>query len=115
METTDGKRKKNSEALVETLYTKKAGKPALMPKSLKMKYSMRQKRIQRKKRRKKRKRIKKPSHYKLVCISLYLKDIEKLEAHVRFLKGRGYTKASKSQIIRFAIDRVPIIDMPRAI
>jgi len=109
METTDGKRKKNSEALVETLYTKKAGKPALMPKSLKMKYSMRQKRMQRKKRRKKRKRIKKPSHYKLVCISLYLEDIKKLE------EGRGYTKASKSQIIRFAIDRVPIIDMPRAI
>lgn len=86
--------------LVETLYSRKLD-PVMIPKGFFIK-----------KRRKGRSR-RKPSHYKIVCISLYRRDIERLEKHVRLLKSRGYTKANKSQIIRFAIDKVAIEQMPR--
>ena len=59
-------------------------------------------------------RRKRPKHYKLVCISLYNHDIEKLEGHVQALKKKGHTKANKSQVIRFAIDKVPVVKMPKA-
>jgi hypothetical protein len=55
----------------------------------------------------------KPAHYKVVSISLYLEDIARLEALVAELKRRGYTKANKSQLIRFALDTVDIDAMPR--
>lgn len=55
----------------------------------------------------------KPTHYKVVSISLYLEDIERLEELVAELKRRGYTKANKSQLIRFALDTVDIDAMPR--
>jgi hypothetical protein len=57
----------------------------------------------------------KPTHYKVVCISLYTKDIEELEAKVAELKRRGYTKANKSQLIRFALSQVDIDKLPPAI
>lgn len=56
----------------------------------------------------------KPTHYKVVSISLYNEDIERLEALVAELKRRGYTKANKSQLIRFALDTVDIDQMPRS-
>ena len=54
----------------------------------------------------------KPTHYKVICISLYTKDIENLEAKVAELKRRGYTKANKSQLIRFALSQVDIDKLP---
>ncbi len=54
----------------------------------------------------------KPSHYKVICISLYNKDIEKLESTVAELKRRGYTKANKSQLIRLALSQVDIDKLP---
>jgi hypothetical protein len=54
----------------------------------------------------------KPTHYKVVCISLYTKDIENLEAKVAELKRRGHTKANKSQLIRFALSQVDIDKLP---
>ena len=50
----------------------------------------------------------KPTHYKVICISMYTKDIENLEAKVAELKRRGHTKANKSQLIRFALSQVDI-------
>ena len=50
----------------------------------------------------------KPTHYKVICISMYTKDIEELEEKVAELKRRGYTKANKSQLIRFALSQVDI-------
>ena len=50
----------------------------------------------------------KPTHYKVICISMYTKDIEELEAKVAELKRRGHTKANKSQLIRFALSQVDI-------
>jgi hypothetical protein len=50
----------------------------------------------------------KPSHYKVICISMYIKDIENLEAKVAELKRRGHTKANKSQLIRMALTEIDI-------
>jgi len=53
-----------------------------------------------------------PTHYKVVCISLYTKDIEAMEATVAELKRRGYTKANKSQLIRYALHQLDIDKLP---
>ena len=45
----------------------------------------------------------KPQHYKIVSISLYLEDIQRLEQLVAALKKRGNYKANKSQVIREAL------------
>ncbi len=55
----------------------------------------------------------KPTHYKIVCISLYSEDIERLNELVAELKRRGHTKASKSGLIRYALDTVDIGTMPK--
>jgi hypothetical protein len=54
------------------------------------------------------KRDAKPSHYKVICISMYTRDIEELEAKVAELKRRGWTKASKSQLIRLALSQIDL-------
>ncbi|HEY3357158.1 MAG TPA: hypothetical protein VGQ83_28165 [Polyangia bacterium] len=56
----------------------------------------------------------KPSHYKIVCISLYNEDIARLEELVAELRRRGFSKANKSQLIRFALDTVDLDKMPKA-
>ncbi len=55
----------------------------------------------------------KPTHYKIVCISLYNEDISRLEGMVTELKKRGHTKANKSALIRFALDHVDLEKMPK--
>jgi hypothetical protein len=55
----------------------------------------------------------KPTHYKIVCISLYTEDIAQLEGLVAELKRRGHTKANKSAVIRYALDTVDIDKMPK--
>jgi hypothetical protein len=50
----------------------------------------------------------KPTHYKVICISMYTRDIEELEAKVAELKRRGWTKASKSQLIRLALAQLDL-------
>jgi hypothetical protein len=55
----------------------------------------------------------KPTHYKVVCISLYNEDIENLERMVAELKSRGHTKANKSQLIRAALAQVDLAKIPK--
>lgn len=55
----------------------------------------------------------KPTHYKVVCISLYNEDIENLERMVAELKRRGHTKANKSQLIRAALSQVDLAKIPK--
>ncbi len=55
----------------------------------------------------------KPTHYKIVCISLYTEDIQHLEELVAELKKRGHTKANKSAVIRYALGAVDITKMPK--
>jgi hypothetical protein len=50
----------------------------------------------------------KPTHYKVICISMYTTDIERLEEKVAELKRRGYTKANKSQLIRMALNLIDL-------
>ncbi len=54
----------------------------------------------------------KPQHYKIMSISMYTEDIERLEEMVRELKRRGHYKANKSQLIRHALSRVNLDEVP---
>ena len=55
----------------------------------------------------------KPTHYKVVSISLYNEDIERIDGLVKELKRRGFTKMNRSALIRFAIDTADIDKLPR--
>ena len=55
----------------------------------------------------------KPTHYKVICISMYTKDLERLDALVGALKARGVTKANRSALIRAALDQVDLDKVPR--
>lgn len=57
----------------------------------------------------------KPTHYKVICISMYTDDLKKLDAMVDELKARGLTKASRSALIRYALDSVDLEKVPRGI
>jgi hypothetical protein len=56
--------------------------------------------------------IARPTHYKVICISMYTRDIEELEAKVAELKRRGWTKANKSQLIRLALSQIDLDKLP---
>lgn len=56
----------------------------------------------------------KPSHYKVISISMYNEDIERLDEKVAELKKMGHTKANRSALIRFALDQVDIEEVPRS-
>ena len=62
---------------------------------------------------KKKKKKDKPTHYRVVSVSLYMDDIERIDNLVKELKRRGFTKMNRSALIRFAIDTVNLDDMPR--
>jgi len=55
----------------------------------------------------------KPQHYKVVSISLYTEDIDRLARLVRELKSRGHTKANKSQVIRSALAQLDLDAVPK--
>ncbi len=57
----------------------------------------------------------KPAHYKVICISLYTKDLEQLDALVDELKARGVTKANRSALIRVALDQLDLDKVPRGL
>jgi len=56
--------------------------------------------------------VEKPTHYKVICISMYNRDIEDLDAKVSELKRRGWTKANKSQLIRIALAQLDVDKLP---
>ncbi|HTJ43386.1 MAG TPA: hypothetical protein VL463_14880 [Kofleriaceae bacterium] len=53
-----------------------------------------------------------PTHYKVICISMYTRDLEELDAKVAELKRRGWTKANKSQLIRLALSMIDLDKLP---
>lgn len=55
----------------------------------------------------------KPTHYKIVSISLYTEDIENLERLVKILKARGHLNANKSKVIRAALNLLDLDKVPR--
>ncbi|HEY1692317.1 MAG TPA: hypothetical protein VGG39_09150 [Polyangiaceae bacterium] len=54
-----------------------------------------------------------PAHYKVICISLYTKDLARLDERVDELKARGITKANRSALIRVALDQLDLDKVPR--
>jgi hypothetical protein len=54
----------------------------------------------------------KPQHYKVICISMYTRDLEELENKVAELKRRGWTKANKSHLIRLALSQIDLDKLP---
>ncbi len=57
----------------------------------------------------------KPSHYKVICISLYTGDLERLDEMVDELKAMGITKANRSALIRHALSTVDLQKVPRGL
>jgi hypothetical protein len=57
----------------------------------------------------------KPAHYKVICISLYNGDLERLDGLVDELKARGITKANRSALIRVALDQLDLDKVPRGL
>jgi hypothetical protein len=57
----------------------------------------------------------KPTHYKVICISLYTKDLEHLDWLVDQLKARGVTKANRSAVIRAALEQLELDNVPRGL
>jgi hypothetical protein len=55
----------------------------------------------------------KPTHYKIICISMYTKDLARLDELVAELKANGLTKANRSALIRAALDQVDLSKIPR--
>ncbi len=49
-----------------------------------------------------------PAHYKVICISLYNEDLARLDGMVDELKKRGFTKANRSALIRFALEHADL-------
>jgi hypothetical protein len=57
----------------------------------------------------------KPAHYKVICISLYNADLERLDRLVDELKARGLTKANRSALIRVALDQLDLDKVPKGL
>jgi len=67
-----------------------------------------------KKKGKRKKKAAKPDHYKVICISMYTDDLQRLDAKVSELKESGHRKMSRSALIRFALDHVDLSKLPRS-
>ncbi|MEO8876016.1 MAG: hypothetical protein ABI461_10540 [Polyangiaceae bacterium] len=59
--------------------------------------------------------VEKPLHYKVICISMYNKDLDRLDELVTELKSRGMTKANRSALIRVALDQLDLDKVPRGL
>ncbi len=57
----------------------------------------------------------KPSHYKVICISMYTDTLEKLDEMVDELKRRGLTKANRSALLRHELALVDLDNVPRGL
>jgi hypothetical protein len=57
----------------------------------------------------------KPTHYKVICISMYTDDLKRLDQMVDTLKARGLTKANRSALIRYALGAVDLDSVPKGL
>ena len=57
----------------------------------------------------------KPTHYKVICISMYMDDLKRLDDMVDELKIRGLTKANRSALIRYALSNVELDNVPKGL
>ena len=68
-------------------------------------------------RKKKSRRRPKPEEvdYQVICISMYMDDLHRLDQMVDELKARGLTKANRSALIRYALGEIDLDRVPRGI
>jgi hypothetical protein len=59
--------------------------------------------------------IEKPTHYKVICISMYTEDLKRLDTMVDTLKARGLTKANRSALIRYALGAIDLDSVPKGL
>jgi hypothetical protein len=52
-------------------------------------------------------------NYRVVSISLYNEDIDRLERLTEELKRRGHHRVNKSQVIRYALAQIDLDKIPR--
>src|SRR6188768_1495932 len=57
----------------------------------------------------------KPTHYKVICISMYTDDLKRLDTMVDSLKARGLTKANRSALIRYALSNIDLENVPKGL
>jgi len=57
----------------------------------------------------------KPTHYKVICISMYTEDLKRLDTMVDTLKARGLTKANRSALIRYALGSIDLDTVPKGL
>jgi len=60
-------------------------------------------------------REEKPTHYKVICISMYTDDLKRLDTMVDTLKARGLTKANRSALIRYALGAIDLDNVPKGL
>ena len=60
-------------------------------------------------------RDEKPTHYKVICISMYTGDLKRLDAMVDTLKARGLTKANRSALICYALGALDLDSVPKGL
>ena len=51
-------------------------------------------------------RAARPTHYKIVCLSIYTTDLSELDRKVDALKQLGWSRANRSHLIRIALSRL---------
>ena len=56
-----------------------------------------------------------PTHYKVICISMYTEDLKRLDTMVDTLKARGLTKANRSALIRYALGAIDLDSVPKGL
>jgi hypothetical protein len=57
----------------------------------------------------------KPDHYEIICISMYVEDLARLDEKVATLKGMGHRRMTRSALIRYALDQLDLEKVPRGI
>lgn len=57
----------------------------------------------------------KADHYEIICISIYNDDLARLDAKVDALKQKGHRRMTRSALIRYALDRLAIEDVPNSV
>ncbi len=55
----------------------------------------------------------KPDHYEIICISIYNEDLARLDDKVDALKRSGHRRMTRSALIRYALDRLSVADVPK--
>ncbi len=64
------------------------------------------------KRRRAPKKAKKADHYEILCISMYVEDLKRLDDKVAALKQGGHRRMTRSALIRLALDKLALDDVP---